>query len=366
MRKQIITIFISITIVIMVLSKPFTAIAQEDDKTLLKNLTVSGYIDAYYAWDTDRDKNLRQFPAFEPYRDQFKLNIAQITMSYNSDNVRGKATIQYGDIPKVLYPLNQQYIQEANVGISPYKNLWFDMGYFITHIGAEGLPINNFFSSYAMGSYFEPNYQSGIKISYDFCDKFSGCLHILNGYNLLDDNNRDKSFGLQLTYKANDKLSFVYNNIIGNEIPAADNESKLRFLNNLITYYSPTDKLDFVLGLDFATQEKSKLSDASASASLFSMVLSGRYKITQKFFFSLRGEYFNDAEGFLSGNFIDENGTTTGLNTWGITGAFEYRPVENYYIRFESRLLSADSKLKIFYDNSNTRTEVTLNSGIQF
>ena len=366
MGKQIITIFISIIIVIMVLSKPFTAIAQEDDKTLLKNLTVSGYIDAYYAWDTDKDKNLRQFPAFEPYRDQFKLNIAQVSFNCSTEKIRGKATIQYGDIPKVLYPSDQQYIQEANVGVSPCKNLWFDIGYFITHIGPESFPMNNFFSSYAMGSYYEPLYQSGIKISYDFCDKFSGCLHILNGYNLFDDNNNHKSFGLQLTYKAADKLSFVYNNIIGDEMPTSGDNSKIRFYNNFITYFSPTDKLDFILGLDFATQEKSKLSDASASASLFSMMLSGRYKITPKFFFSLRGEYFNDAEGFLSGNFIDETGKTTGLNTWGITGAFEYRPVENYYIRLESRLLSADNKLKIFYDNSNTRTEVTLNSGIQF
>jgi hypothetical protein len=350
----------------MVLSKPFTAIAQEDDKTILKNLTVSGYIDAYYAWDTDKDKILRQFPAFEPYRDQFKLNIAAVSLNYSTEKIRGKATIQYGDIPKVLYPSDQQYIQEANVGFSPCKNLWFDIGYFITHIGSEGLPINNFFSSYAMGSYYEPLYQSGIKMSYDFCDKFSGSLHFINGYNLLDDNNRNKSFGLQLTYKATDKLSIVYNNIIGNEIPSSEIEFKLRFLNNLITYYSPTEKLDFILGIDFATQEKSKISDWTASASVFSIMFSGRYKITPKFFFSLRGEYFNDAEGFLSGNYIDENGKITGLNIWGITGAFEYRPVENCYVRLESRLLSADSKLKIFYDNSNTRTEVTLNSGIQF
>ena len=339
--------------------------AQDVDSTLLKGLKINGYIDFYYSWDTDKDKSLRQFALFNTYRDQFKLNIAQVSFSYNSENVRGKATFQYGDIPKALYPANEQEIQEANIGMSPLKHLWIDFGYFISHIGFESLPINNFFSSYSIGSYPQPLYQSGLKIGYDFSEKLWGCLHILNGFNVLADNNKNKSFGFELTYKPSSIITFDYNSILGNEMPD-EMPFKLRFYNDLVTSYSPSNKLDLILDLNYATQEKSKISDPTASANMLSFTLSGRYKITPKYYISLRGSYLNDPDGFLSGVYVNTDANLSGLKCFGFTGALEYRPIDNCYFRLESTLLVADSKLKIFYDNSNTRTEINLNTGIQF
>ena len=365
MKKTFTLLFLIVSIHFLIFAQFCNSYAQDDDKTLLSKLKINGYVDFYYSWDTDKNKILRQFPAFNPYRDQFKLNIAQVSFSENLEFVRGKVTIQYGDIPKILYPADEQYIQEANVGISPVKNLWIDIGYFLTHIGYESFPMNSFFSSYSMGSYVQPLYQSGVKVGYDFSDKLWGCVHILNGYNVLTDNNKNKSFGFEITYKPTSLLTFDYNSIVGNEMPN-EVSAKTRFFNDLITYYSPSDKLDLILGLDFATQEKSKLSDQGASATMYSASLSARYKICTKYYISLRGEYFSDEDGFLSGLFINDEGSLSGLKSWGITGAFEYRPIENCYFRIESRFLSADSKLKIFYNNTNTRTEININTGIQF
>jgi hypothetical protein len=357
--KLLFGILISFIIII-----PNQGRSQEND--ILNNFKIKGTVDAYYAWDTDKDKTQRQFASFEPFRDQFKLNIAQVSLSYNSETVRGKMTLHYGDIPTVNWPTNMQNIQEANIGFSPYENLWIDAGYFITFIGAEGMPINSFFSSFAMGSYYAPFYESGLKISYDFSEKFSSCLHIVNGYNILEDNNKNKSLGFELTYEPTSKISFDYNAILGNEMPSSLNNPKVRIFNDLFINYAPVEKLDFILGVDFATQEKSKITDSTASATMFSTFLSGRYKITPKFFFSVRAEYFSDADGFLSGTFIGDDNKLSGLKIWGLTGAFEYRPIENYYLRLESRFLSADSKLKIFSENSNSRTEATINMGFEF
>ena len=357
--KLLFGLLISLIIII-----PNQGRSQEND--ILNNFKIKGTVDAYYAWDTDKDKIQRQFASFEPFRDQFKLNIAQVSLSYNSETVRGKMTLQYGDIPAVNWPSNMQNIQEANIGFSPYKNLWIDAGYFITFIGAEGMPINSFFSSFAMGSYYAPFYESGLKIGYDFSEKFSSCLHIVNGYNILEDNNKNKSLGFELTYKPTSKISFDYNVILGNEMPTPLNNPKVRIFNDLFINYAPAEKLDLILGVDFATQEKSKITDSTSSAAMFSTFLSGRYKITPKFFFSVRAEYFSDADGFLSGTFTGDDGKLSGLKIWGLTGAFEYRPIENYYLRLESRFLSADSKLKIFSENSNSRTEATINMGFEF
>ena len=183
---------------------------------------------------------------------------------------------------------------------------------------------------------------------------------------MLDDNNKNKSLGFELTYKPNSKISFDYNAIIGNEINSYDNNPKVRIFNDLYINYSPTAKLDLILGLDFAAQEKSKFNDSTATAYLYSTFLSCRYKITPKLFISARAEYFNDGQGILTGNIYTRDLIFSGLSIWGFTGALEYRPVENYYMRLESRFLNADKLLKIFNYNSNSRTEATINMGFDF
>ncbi len=182
---------------------------------------LSGYVDTYYAWDDDKNGNsIRQFSSTVPYREEFRLNIAQVSLKYNDTKVHGVLTLHYGDIPSVNWPTNQQFVQEAYAGFSPAENLWVDAGYFLTHIGAEGLlPNGNLFNTLALATYYEPFYQSGVKVSYEFSPKVYGSLHLLNGYNVFADNNKNKSFGLTLGVKPAKNLEIIYNNLIGNEFP---------------------------------------------------------------------------------------------------------------------------------------------------
>ncbi len=326
-----------------------------------------GYIDTYYSYDNDKSGNsLRQFSSISPYRDEFRLNIAQISGNYSNENIRASLILQYGDIPKANWPADMQFIQQANLGFSPAKNLWIDAGYFLTHIGAEGLlPKDNFLTSHSLVTYFEPFYQSGLKVSYDFSSKFSACVHLLNGYNVLADNNKNKSAGLTLDLRPNNKLEFVYNNLIGNEQPAGL-DAKVRVYNNLVIKYTLSKKLNFLAGIDFATQEKSKISDSLSSASVFSAMAEIKYLLSKKYALALRGEYYNDADGVLSGTFTDSDGNLTGLKAYGLTLGIEFDPRDNMYVRAETRYLNADSKQKIFYNSSTSRVEATLNMGIAF
>ena len=290
--------------------------------TLKAQFSVSGYLSTYYAWDTDKDKTPRQFASFAPISDQFKLDIAQLSASYTSDLVRGLVTLHYGDIPKYNWPADQQMIQQAYMGVQPVKGLWIDAGYFFTHIGAESpLPKDNFFTMYSLGGFFEPFYQSGIRVSYTFSENFSGCFHLINGYNLFEDNNKNKSVGVQLIYTPNQKISFAYNNLIGNEMP--NGPGKTRFTNNLVINYYPTDKLSFIGGFDFITQEKSKLTEQDAAGNVISGMVSGRYKVNPKFSISARAEIFNDPEGVLSGTFVNSENSLTGIKSYGFTLGFE-------------------------------------------
>ncbi len=328
-------------------------------------LAINGYIDTYIAYDNDRNSSPRQFSAIAPYRDEFRLNLAMIALRYSTNRVRGNVAVQFGDIPKLNWPQapNEylQFIQEANLGFSPCKNFWIDGGYFLTHIGGEGvIPKDNFFQSFSLCTYFEPLYQSGVKFSYTG-KKFYGTLFLLNGFNVLADNNKNKSVGLQLRFKPNSKVEFTYNNIIGNEMPSGV-EGKTRIYNNLVVKLAPAKKLDIILCGDYCTQEKSKLSDPQSSASLFSGFLSIRYRVVKKFSAALRGETFNDNDAILSQLAQPE----PGLKANGITFGIEYNPQDNAYFRLETRYLNTASDQKIFYDSKNSRVEVILSGGIGF
>jgi hypothetical protein len=358
MRKFIFT-FLAITFVLSIYTKKSYSQQNDDILNYFKNFKFSTYVDAYYSYDSDKDKSLRQLSSISPYRDEFRLNIAQLSLKYNTEKIRGTFTMHFGDIPRVNWPGDNQYIQEANVGFSPYKNLWIDAGYFLTHIGCEGIPKNNYFSSFSLQSYYEPFFQSGVKISYDFSEKLSACLHILNGYNVLDDNNKNKSAGLQLTYTPKPDLKFTYNNIIGNEMPTGT-DGKIRFLNNVIINLS-CKKLELAAGLDFGLQEKTKLAD-STTAYVYGVLMSAKYHILPKFSAMARAEFYQDLDGVLSGLIVNDRGAKGN----GISLGVEFNPVESAYIRLEGRYLRMDANEKIFYNNDNQRTEGIVSFGFEY
>jgi hypothetical protein len=359
-RVKIIFIILAVTIIL-----PKLAISQDNDiSDFLKNFKISTYIDAYYAYDNDKDidKAPRLLDLISPYRDQVRLNIAAVSLKYNAEKVRSTFTVHYGDIPELNWkPVTKyEFVQEANIGFSPHENLWIDAGYFVTHIGAEGFPKNNVLSSFSLPVYAEPFIQSGIKVGYDFSDKFSACLHILNGYNVFEDNNKNKSVGMQLMYTHNDKLKFTYNNLIGNEMPTGI-DGKTRFFNNFIVNLSPCKKIDMIASVDVCMQEKSKRLNPDETAYSYGAFLSTRYKFNDKYSATIRGEYYQDLEGILSGAI----GSYSWLKGNGLTLGFEYKPVEGAYVRLETRYLSLDKELKVFY-KGNERLEGMLNIGFEY
>ena len=329
------------------------------------NLKISAYVDAYYSYDTDRKNDLKQFSTYSPYRDQFRLNIAQISLKYKpeKDNIRGIFTLQYGDIPDLNWKPSTKFfnIQEANFGFSPVKNLWIDAGYFLSHIGAEGLPKDDYFTSIAIISVEEPNPQSGVRIMYDFSEKFSAGLHIINGSNLYEDNNKNKTFGLQLNYKLTPDISLSFNNLMGNEMPSGT-KGKLLTLNNLIVNALPYKNLELLVNMDIGTQEKSKLSDSNATSYLYGGFVAARYRFSKIFSASVRGEFYQDPDGILSGIVLNNMGLKANAITLGV----EYKPAENAYVRLEYTYLRLDESLKVFYNNDNQRHEATLSMGIEY
>jgi hypothetical protein len=296
--------------------------------------------------------------------------VIQLTAQYSADKVRAIATLHYGDIPSSAWSPDFNMIQEANAGIRLSKKIWLDAGFFKTHIGTEALlPKDNITSSLAIITFYEPWWQSGIKLSYVPSDKLLLCFHVLNGYNTYIDNNKSKSFGITLTYTINEKGSLGYYNLLGNELPENISGKHMRFLNNIVFNYQFTPKLKANIGFDYITQQNSQILYSQKTASAYSGIITFKYQAKPLFGIYVRGETFSDENGFLTGYILDANKKITGYIVSGVTLGMEYKPKDNAFIRLEGRNLKMDDNQKIFLTdgkNTNSRLEILVNLGVSF
>ncbi len=337
----------------------------------LPKLTVSGYVDAYFAYYADSVGigKFQKFPSIAP-RNGFGLNTAVLSVKYTDIKAHGIITLHYGDIAKSAWSSTFNNIMEANAGFRICKKVWIDAGFFRTHIGAEGLlPKENFTSSVSVGTFYETYYESGLRLKFDPTDRLAINLFILNGYGMYEDNNSKKSVGILVTDSIGKKGNIGYSNYIGDDTPdAADSISHLRIYQAFFFNYV-IGKLKLQLGFDYAVQENSDISDKKEQASMYSGVLAMKYQMKEKFSIYSRAEIFNDPQGFMSGVFTDKKDKLTGQKLWGATFGLEYKPTEKTYVRLEGRRLQMDADQKIFRENgkdSDNRFETIFNIGISF
>jgi hypothetical protein len=313
-------------------------------------LTIGGYVSTYYAYYDDENAKgeFVQFPTICPRNNQFNLNMAMISLKYNSQHLRSNLTFHYGDIPQSTWPTEFNLIQEANVGYRMGKRLWLDAGFFRTHIGIESFqPRENITSSMAVLSFYEPYYLSGAKLTYDINPKWMVMIGAFNGYNEYIDNNKDKMFGFTTVYKPTDNLSFTYNFLTCDESPDKYPVERRRFYNN---FYAAYHSRNWQIGaeLNYGIQDHSLLVDTSKQATMMSGLIVARYNIHKKVSVHVREEYFADPDRILSG---DNN---IGNYIYGTTAGLEFHPFHNINMSLESRVLQSDNlifKQGSFYTN---------------
>jgi hypothetical protein len=347
-------------------------LGQKADSAIAPKLKFSGYVDAYYAYYTDDvgTGNFQKFPAISPRSNSFGLNIAQVSEQFTSDRIRSTATLQYGDLPTAAWSPVFNYIQEANVGVRLAKNFWLDAGFFKTHIGTEQLlPKDNIASSVSMITFYEPWWQSGIRLSYDISDRLQTALFVENGYNQFVASTNKKALGFLITYALGTKGNIGYYSFLGDVSPDYSSVSKVRFLNNLVFTYAFCEKFNIVLGVDLISQQNSNLADETKNAYVYSSICTLNYKFINKFRIYYRVATFNDANGILTGIILNTDNQETGYIEGEMTLGMEYKPTENSYIRLEGRGIQMDPTQQIFLTNGNAtnyRDEVMVNMGIWF
>ena len=202
------------------------------------------------------------------------------------------------------------------------RGLLIEGGVYPSHIGFEG-----FFSkdnwSYTRGWLAElsPFYQTGVKASYAWSDHWSAQVHLLQGWQLIGDNNAAKSIGTQIAYTAA-RLSAALNTFFGPELPKDDHHQ--RTFGDLVATWKATPKLAIGGSLDRGRQTFA----SGTAANWLGVAGYTRYAFDERHALAFRAERFRDPGNGISG-------TSQTLDEETLT--YEFRPSAHLILKLEGR-----------------------------
>lgn len=170
--------------------------------TLVLFQTLSGFVDAGYASDTHGRLHLVQ-------AQWSRATTATQPLGFTVALVAGDD----GDSVHATEPEAWRHVDQASVAYRLRSGVVVEAGVYPSHIGFE-----SFYSkddwNYTRGGLAEmsPYYQAGVKASYAFDAHWSGQVHVLNGWQLID-GDPGKALGTQVAY-ASDTLNASFNTYV--------------------------------------------------------------------------------------------------------------------------------------------------------
>ena len=345
-------------------------IERDDNYDSSGHFIIGGYVSTYFASysDTSGSNGYQKFPTVAPRDEAFGLNMVMLSMKYRSERLRANSIFQFGDIPQAAWSPSLHNIQEANMGFRIVKKLWFDAGFFRTHIGLESIqPRENMTMSIAVPTFFEPYYMSGAKLTYTGFEKLTIQVNAFNGFNGFIETNDTKAYGANLVYDFTPNFNITYSFITSDESRRGDGTQQ-RFYNNLISTFR-SNTWTFGFEFNYGTQLNSGLSDPTKTAEVYSGLLAANYRFNHYFSVYSRLAYFQDRDEMLTGPIENQNHELVGLDILGTTAGIEYNPILNSYVRLEGRLLQTDKNETVFYPlqgDAHQRLELNIGMGVWF
>lgn len=310
MKKKIIGM-IFMVMMILTASKAVAEDAKAGNAKLdeiKKALGLSVYVQTGYTYNFNKpDSGENELRVFDHKANSLALDLGQIVFTKDApvNGVGFKLKLSAGETAKWIHsrglgdPDDSLDLTEAYIDyIAPVgKGLKFRLGKFVTYHGAEVIEAkdNPNYSRSFLFNYAIPFTHTGVMLGYGFSDALSANLHIVNGWDNSDDNNKGKTLGLNIGYTPMEQLSMIFNLMYGPE--QDDNNSDNRFLFDWVATIKPVKDLSFILNADYAREKMEGADDAKwyGVAGISKYDFSGRYSL------ALRAEYFRDQQGVRTG-----------------------------------------------------------------
>jgi hypothetical protein len=285
-------------------------------------VSFSGFIDVAYLWNANRPTNHENFipgtGTSGKRANEFTLNLAQVQWSravsaeqpvgFTLSLVAGEGTeVVHAGEPKGGDVL--RHIYQASVAYRLRNGVVLEAGVYPSHIGLEGFySKDNWNYTRSWLGELSPYYQAGVKASYAFNARWSGQLHVLNGWQLINDNNDGKAIGTQLAWSSG-PLTASLNTFVDADRTFAD----------VVVLYRVRPRLQLGASGDVGSQEHAQWRGGGAYA---------RYAIDDHNAVAVRAEHFRDPEAGISG---------TARTLHEATVTYEMHPREHVILKLETR-----------------------------
>ncbi len=298
-------------------AKPAAPLISTDD--IKKALGMSIYLQAGYTYNGNASSNStsgseNDLRLYDHKANSFILDLAEIIFSREpaAGQIGYKVKVSAGETAKIIhaaglgtqptgtanpesFDITEAYISyTAPVG----RGLRFDIGKMGTFVGAEVIEAidNPNYSRSFLFNYAEPTTHTGVKATYAFTDTVNASFHVLNGWDNAEDNNTGKCLGVSVNYAPADIFSGYVNYMSGPE--QTNNNRDMRTLLDLVATIKPVKPLSIILNYDNGMEENAVATGNAKWSGVSGIV---KYDFNDTYSLAVRGESFDDADGFRTG-----------------------------------------------------------------
>jgi len=221
------------------------------------------------------------------------------------------------------------------------------VGKFVTLLGAEVIESKdnwNFSRSYMFG-YSIPFTHTGILTTYPWTEWLSTTFGVVNGWEVVDDNNKAKTMLGNITLGPWNNLTLSINPVYGAE-QGNDDHDQRAVISNVLSW-TPTDQLAFMFNWDYGREEDALSETGGGNASWQGYAFYAKYSPLDWYSVANRIEWFNDqdavrvaptpARAALAGSGHGD----ISFFEWTLTNEFKLH--EHLIARLEYRLDKADA-----------------------
>ena len=330
--------------------------------TVIGHVSIGGYVDSYYGYNFSKPAD-----GVNPYfvsmarHNELTINLAYVDVRYRSTYMRARFAPGFGTYMDANYknePGSLKNMVEANVGVllSPRRKIWID-------VGVLGSPFTNesaiskhhlmYTRSFAPENV--PYYVTGAKLSVPLSSKWNTYFYVINGWQVIQDNNAGKSIVTQLEYRPNTTMLFNWNTYLGDERSSLHPDFRIRYFNDFYWIYKPAGRFSATSDFYFGFQQR----NGASTTSWWQANFIGNYAFTNIISLSGRLEHFNDTGDVHVASITGVPGFRS--SSYGACVNFKLHRVALFRIEAR-RFFSVDNVYKDEYQNPTNHSTLLIGS----
>ena len=300
---------------------------------------ISGFLDATYNYNMrDPMSGVTPYHAYTAQHDTVLLNTAHLALTGTgaNDAIAYAIEVDIGSDASVTSGSDDDVdLQEAYVAYTSKMGLGLKAGKFVTFSGIEVIesPANPTISRGFLFGLAEPFTHAGVLVTYKFTSELDAALGVVNGWDVVEDNNDGKTLTAKVGYTTASYLATL-SGYAGPEQPA-DGEldpDNVRYMGDLtgMVKFGP---VDLWAQVNAGTEEGASVVMEGEDARWVGAGLQPVWHLLEKLALGARAEVFSDRQGARTG---------VPQNLYNLTLAPAFTIVTGFVVRGELR-----------YDHSN-------------